>query len=588
MSNLYKDLESSLKKKLKFSLFREVDDLDVDAINVETPRHSKHGHFSTNAAMVLAKQLRRSTKEIAEEIASDLLTEDHIISVDVAGPGFINICFSDIYWSNHLVTILDPSFLYGSRSVGHGTKVNIEYVSANPTGPMHVGHCRGAVVGDALANLLEFSGFDVTREYYINDAGGQIEVLARSVFMRYRDACCDVISELSGDFYYSGSYLLPVAEDLRRRYGNSLLKMSEKDWYSIVKEFSINAMMGMIRSDLDALGVRHDIFFSESSLHLVSPSKTTPIAEAIKVLSEADLIYEGTLPPPKKKSSENWEDRQQLLFRSTNMGDDIDRALIKSNGDYTYFAADVGYFKDKFDRGFKEMILILGADHNGYVKRMNALSKAISGGKARLSICLCQLVKLYRDGEPVKMSKRSGNFITLREVVDEVGSDAVRFMMLYRKNDAPLDFDFSRVNEQNKDNPVFYVQYAYARCCSIFRQASQELGINLDTKSLQTAKVELLKAKDELALIRKLAEFPKVIDVSSRTHEPHRVAFYLYELAALFHGHWSKGISEPKLRYINTKSLDLTVARLSLVQGIRNVIASGLRIIGVSQPQEMH
>jgi arginyl-tRNA synthetase len=451
---------------------------------------------------------------------------------------------------------------------------------------MHVGHCRGAVVGDALANLLSFAGYEVTREYYTNDAGGQIEVLARSAFLRYREALGEDIGEIP-EGLYPGEYLVPLGKALAEKHGNALLAMSDDEWLPLVKDASIDAMMDLIRSDLAALGVKHDVFFSERTLHAVE-GNSSKISETVGTLENAGLVYTGTLPPPKGVAPEDWEDREQLLFRSTDVGDDMDRALMKSNGDYTYFAADVAYFKDKFDRGFEEMVFILGADHGGYVKRMEALGRAISGGSAQVTIRLCQLVKLYRDGQPFTMSKRSGNFITLREVVDEVGRDAVRFMMLYRKNDAPLDFDFAKVTEQSKDNPVFYVQYAHARCHSVFRQAKRDMpDLGQGAEAWGKADLRLLTDEGEATLIRKLAEYPRILDAAAKSHEPHRLAFYLFELASLLHSQWNRGRDLPDLRFINQENAELTSARLALVYAVSNIIASGLGIIGADAPEEM-
>ncbi len=445
---------------------------DLSRVTVEPPRDPAHGDMATNAALVLAKPAKQNPRAIAERIAAALASDTDIATVEIAGPGFINVRLTPTIWQEQVRTVLKQGQGYGGGTV-EPRKINVEYVSANPTGPMHVGHCRGAVVGDALANLLAFAGHDVTREYYTNDAGGQIEVLARSVFLRYREALGQDIGAIP-EGLYPGDYLVPVGRTLAAEYGDALLTMDEDDWLPLVKDRSIDAMMDLIRDDLTQLGVSHDVFFSERTLHAATGDSTL-IGHAIADLEARDLVYKGTLPPPKGAKPDDWEDREQLLFRSTQVGDDIDRALVKSNGDYTYFAADVAYFKDKFERGFSEMIFVLGADHGGYVKRMEALAKAVSGGDAKATILLCQLVKLYRDGEPFKMSKRSGDFVTLRDVVEEVGRDAVRFMMLYRQNNAPLDFDFAKVTEQSKDNPVFYVQYAHARAASVFRQVAKDM-----------------------------------------------------------------------------------------------------------------
>ncbi|MEC9342792.1 MAG: arginine--tRNA ligase, partial [Pseudomonadota bacterium] len=458
--------------------------------------------------------------------------------------------------------------------------------SANPTGPMHVGHCRGAVVGDALANLLAFSGYEVTREYVINDAGVQIDVLARSVELRYREALGEKIGEVPAGLY-PGDYLVPLGEALAGEYGERLKEMDEAARMEVLRERSVDAMMALIRQDLAALNVHHDVFFSERTLH----DKRNGVSEIDRMLDEMrtkGFVFEGRLPPPKGEVPEDWEDREQTLFRSTEVGDDMDRPLVKSDGSYTYFAADVAYFKNKFDRGFDRMVYVLGADHGGYVKRLRAVARAIAGDETVLDVLLCQLVKLYRGGEPVRMSKRSGDFVTLREVVDEVGRDAVRFMMLYRKPEAPLDFDFARVTEQSRDNPVFYVQYAHARTRSVFRQAGEELpGVDLSDVSLSKADLTLLENDGEIALIAKMAEFPRMIEQAARADEPHRVAFYLYELASELHQHWSRGKEKPELRFVNQDDAKLTMARLAMLRALSFILGSGLAIIGASAPDEM-
>lgn len=562
-------------------------DVPADAlarVAVEPPRDASHGDVATNAAMLLAKPLGRKPRDVAEEIAAVLRADADVEAVEVAGPGFINLRLSPAFWTGFLKTSLAQGGGVGATRLGKGLKVNVEYVSANPTGPMHVGHCRGAVVGDALARLLAKAGFDVTKEYYINDAGGQIDVLARSVFLRYREALGETIEIPEG--LYPGDYLKPVGEALKATWGDRLLTMPEAEWLPVVKKLAVDMMMDMIRADLALLGVRHDLFFSEKTLHDPRGNGPSEIAEMIDEFRKRDLVYDGRLPPPKGQLPEDWEDREQVLFRSSTAGDDVDRPLVKSDGSYTYFAADVAYMRSKYLRGFKQMIFILGADHGGYVKRLEAVGSAISGGSIEVIVRLCQLVKLYRGGEPVKMSKRSGDFVTLAEVVEEVGPDAVRFMMLMRKNDAPLDFDFVKVKEQSKDNPVFYVQYAHARCHSILRQA-REVAPDVAAADESVAPLHLLADPSELALIRKLAEFPRIIDAAADTHEPHRVAFYLYELASDFHGHWNAGKDNVSLRFVNPDEPLLTHARLALVRAVRNVLASGLEVLGVNAPEEM-
>ncbi|NUS67524.1 MAG: arginine--tRNA ligase [Ensifer adhaerens] len=584
--NLFTDFESRIKDILETleSVREKRSELDFGRVNVEPPRDPSHGDVATNAAMVLAKPLGMNPRALAELIVEKLKQDPEVTDVSVAGPGFINVRLSVSYWQKLLSGMARAGVDYGRSVVGGGRKVNVEYVSANPTGPMHVGHCRGAVVGDALANLLAFSGYEVTKEYYINDAGSQIDVLARSAFLRYRQALGEEIGEIPPGLY-PGDYLVPVGEALADEFGTSLRLMPEDQWMPLVKDRTIDAMMAMIREDLAALNVNHDVFFSERTLHA---NGAAAIRTAINDLTFKGHVYKGTLPPPKGQLPEDWEDREQTLFRSTEVGDDIDRPLIKSDGSYTYFAADVAYFKDKFDRGFDEMIYVLGADHGGYVKRLEALARAVSGGSSKLTVLLCQLVKLFRDGEPVKMSKRSGDFVTLRDVVDEVGRDPVRFMMIYRKNSEPLDFDFAKVTEQSKDNPVFYVQYAHARCRSVFRQAADAFpDLNLESADLASAVLGQITDPAELQLVAKLAEYPRVIEAAALAQEPHRIAFYLYDLAAAFHAHWNKGKENPELRFVNDKNRELSTARLGLVHAVASVLKSGLSITGTSAPEEM-
>lgn len=584
--NLFADFETRIKNALEQidSIKEKRSTLDFGRIVVEPPRDPSHGDAATNAAMVLAKALGTNPRALAEVIGEKLKEDGDIAEVSVAGPGFINIRLSTGYWQRLLATIITEGTDFGRSTLGRDRKVNVEYVSANPTGPMHVGHCRGAVVGDALANLLAFAGYDVAKEYYINDAGAQIEVLARSVFLRYREALGEKIGEIPAGLY-PGDYLVPVGQALAEEFGTRLHNMPEEEWLEIVKERAIAAMMVMIRDDLATLNVHHDVFFSERTLHANGAAK---IRTAINDLTFKGHVYRGTLPPPKGQLPEDWEDREQTLFRSTEVGDDIDRPLMKSDGSYTYFAADVAYFKDKFDRGYSEMIYVLGADHGGYVKRLEAVARAVSEGKTKLTVLLCQLVKLYRDGEPVKMSKRSGDFVTLREVVEEVGSDSVRFMMLYRKNSEPLDFDFAKVTEQSKDNPVFYVQYAHARCMSIFRQAKEAFpDLDFEATDFAGAVAGQITDPTELQLIGKLAEYPRVIEAAAQSQEPHRLAFYLYDLASSFHAHWNKGKDLPELRFVNDKQRQLSIARLGLVHAVASVLKSGLSITGTAAPVEM-
>ena len=583
--NIFNEFEQKIKELLQQSDIKTKDGspLDLSRMSIEAPRDPSHGDLATNAAMVLSKSVGCNPRALAERIATLLETDKDIESVNVAGPGFINLRLTDGFWRNVLKTIIKSGSSFGRSELGLGKKVNVEYVSANPTGPMHVGHCRGAVVGDVLANLLSFTGHDVVKEYYINDAGGQIDVLAKSVFLRYREALGENIGKIP-EGLYPGDYLVPVGEALKKEFGDKLLAMSEEERLPLIKERSVDAMMRMIRDDLAALNVHHDVFFSEKTLHA---DNAKAIRSTINDLTLKGYVYKGTLPPPKGQASDDWEDREQTLFRSTDVGDDQDRPLIKSDGSYTYFAADVAYFRNKFERRFNEMIYVLGADHGGYVKRLQAVAKAISGGKAKLTALLCQLVKLLRDGQPVVMSKRAGSFVTLRDVVDEVGRDPVRFMMIYRKSDAPLDFDFAKVTEQSKDNPVFYVQYACARCHSTFRKAEELLNLSNFSREELVSHLEKLTDAGEIALIKKLAEYPRVIEQATLNYEPHRLAFYLYDLASFFHGHWNKGTENEDLRFIKLNDRELSLARLGLIQAVSDVLSSALGIIGVDAPVEM-
>lgn len=583
--NIFADFNARITRAVEALDLKDKDggSLDLSRIAVEPPRDPSHGDLATNAAMVLAKPTGQSPRALAERLAQALRADIDIAAADVAGPGFVNLRLRDAFWQVHLTALLGEGRNYGRSTVGGGRKANVEYVSANPTGPMHVGHCRGAVVGDALANLMAFAGYDVTKEYVINDAGSQIDVLGRSAMLRYREALGDDIGEIPAGLY-PGDYLIPVGQALANEFGRSLLQMADEEALAVVKDRTIDAMMAMIREDLALLNVHHDVFFSERTLHADNARK---IRSAINDLTLKGHIYKGKLPPPKGEKPDDWEDREQTLFRSTAVGDDMDRALVKSDGTFTYFAADVAYLKDKVDRGFVELIYVLGADHGGYVKRLEALARAISGNEAKLTVLLCQLVRLFREGEPVRMSKRSGDFVTLREVVEEVGRDPIRFMMLYRKNDAPLDFDFAKVTEQSKDNPVFYVQYASARCHSVFRQASEQLGeANFDRNRLAAA-TNLLTDEGEIGLIRKLAEYPRLIESAALALEPHRLAFYLYDLASSFHGHWNRGTENPDLRFVKVNDRQLTHARLGLVQAVSDVLTSGLTLIGADAPTEM-
>jgi arginyl-tRNA synthetase len=566
--------------------------IDQSRIVVEPPRESAHGDMATNAAMVLAKDAGTKPRALAEAIAAKLRADDLVANVEVAGPGFINLTLKPAAWVGALRAILAAGTNYGRGEVGGETAVNVEYVSANPTGPMHVGHCRGAVFGDALANLLAFTGFAVTREYYINDAGAQVDALARSAFLRYREALGEEIGAIP-EGLYPGDYLKPVGTALAAEYGATLKDKPEAEWLPVVRNRAIEMMMAQIRDDLRSLNVVQDVFFSERSL---IEGARDQVGETIAALRRAGYVYEGRLPPPKGAPVEDWEDREQTLFRATAFGDDVDRPLMKSDGSYTYFASDIAYHKNKVDRGFRSLIDVWGADHGGYVKRVQAAVNAVraitNAQTADLDVKIVQLVKLLRGGEPVKMSKRAGEFVTLREVVDEVGKDPVRFMMLYRKNDAVLDFDLAKVIEQSRDNPVFYVQYGHARCQSVFRNA-REVVPDLPSEPaarasmLAAAPLDRLDDTGELALMRRLALYPRLIEAAALAHEPHRIAFYLFDLASDFHTQWNRGKDASHLRFIIQNDPQMTMARLALVQGVVTVLASGLGLLGVEAPDEM-
>jgi arginyl-tRNA synthetase len=562
--------------------------LDLARIVVEPPREATHGDLATNAAMVLAKDAGVKPRELAERIAAELERLPQVTGTQVAGPGFINLTLDRSVWRAILSAAITAGPDYGRSHSGRSETVNVEYVSANPTGPMHVGHGRGTVFGDALANLLAFDGYAVSREYYINDAGVQVDVLARSAFLRYREALGEDVGPIP-EGLYPGDYLKPVGQALAAEHGDALKDKSDAEWLPLVREKSIAMMIAEIKDDLAALNVRHDVFFSERSL---SVGNGGAVEATIEELRNRGLVYEGRLPPPKGQAVEDWEDREQTLFRSTKFGDDVDRPLRKSDGSYTYFASDIAYHRSKFERGFRHLIDVWGADHGGYIKRVQAAVRAVSGGAADLDVKIIQLVKLLRGGEPVKMSKRAGEFVTLREVVDEVGRDAVRFMMLYRKNDAVLDFDLAKVIEQSRDNPVFYVQYGHARAKSIFRNAREMLpDLPQDDREratyLMKAPLERLEHEDEITLMKKIAAWPRVVQGAAEAHEPHRVAFYLYELASEFHALWTRGKDMPYLRFIIFDDPQITVARLGLVQGVMTVLASGLGLLGVEAPEEM-
>ncbi len=553
--------------------------LDLANVAVEPPRDPAHGDMATNAAMVLAKPAGQPPRAIADALAARLGRDPRISAAEVAGPGFLNLRLSNLVWQGVVKAALQDGRDFGRSNAGAGRKVNVEFVSANPTGPMHVGHVRGAVVGDALSNLLAFAGWDVTREYYINDGGAQVDVLARSAYERYREA--NGLEPEIREGLYPGDYLVPVGEALKAKYGDTLLDKGEQYWMAEIREFATQMMMQMIRDDLAQLGVRMDVYSSEKALY-----GTGKIEAAIQTLREAGLIYEGTLEPPKGKTLEDWEPRQQTLFRSTAHGDDVDRPVMKSDGSWTYFAPDIAYHFDKVQRGFDELIDIFGADHGGYVKRMKAAVAALSHGRVPLDIKLIQLVKLYKNGEPFKMSKRAGTFVTLRDVVEQAGADVTRFMMLTRKNDVALDFDFAKVLEQSKDNPVFYVQYANARINSVIRKA-QAAGIDTSDAVLAQADLGQLSHPAEIDMAQQIAEWPREVEIAAKGNEPHRIAFFLYELASEFHGLWNKGNDDASLRFYQEGNVATTSAKIALIRATGVVISAGLAILGVTPVEEM-
>lgn len=552
--------------------------LDYSAVAVEPPRDAAHGDMATNAAMVLAKPAKQAPRAIAEALAARLAGDPRIAAAEVAGPGFLNLRLNPSVWQGLIRDVLTEGTAYGRSALGQGQKVNVEFVSANPTGPMHVGHVRGAVFGDALARLLSYTGHDVTREYYINDGGAQVDVLARSAYERYREA--NGLEPEIREGLYPGDYLVPVGEALKETFGTALLDRPESEWLVTVRDFASRRMMDMIRDDLALLGVTMDVYSSEKALY-----GTGQIEKVIDRLRALGLVYEGTLEPPKGKTPEDWEPRQQTLFRSTAFGDDVDRPVMKSDGSWTYFAPDIAYHYDKVERGFDALIDVFGADHGGYVKRMKAAVAALSNGRVPLDIKLIQLVKLWKNGEPFKMSKRAGTFVTLRDVVEQAGADVTRFVMLTRKNDAALDFDFDKVLEQSKDNPVFYVQYANARVNSVLRKA-REAGIDCDDAALAGADLSLLSHEAELELARKIGEWPRLVEIAARSNEPHRVAFYLYELASDLHGLWNRGNDDATLRFIQDNKAT-SQAKIALVRAAGVVISAGLGILGVTPVEEM-
>ncbi|WP_018632829.1 arginine--tRNA ligase [Neomegalonema perideroedes] len=553
--------------------------LDTAAVAMETPRDPAHGDLATNAALVLAKPAKMAPRDLAEALAEKLRAHPQVRSAEPAGPGFLNLRVDEAVWRAELREAVDLGAAWGRSEIGAGKSVDVEFVSANPTGPLHVGHMRGAVFGDALSSLLQAAGWSVTREYYINDAGGQVDTLARSAYLRYLEAHDRSIEIPEG--YYPGEYLRDVGAALRAEFGDRFVDQPEEVWLEPIREFAVARMMDEIREDLAALNIHMDLYSSEKAI-----AQSGAVEKAIGRLEDMGLIYRGVLEPPKGKLPEDWEPREQTLFRSTAYGDDVDRPIRKSGGSWTYFAPDIAYHYDKTQRGYDLLIDVLGADHGGYVKRLKAAVAALTEGRTPLDVRLCQMVNLFKNGQPYKMSKRSGNFVTLRDVIDEVGPDVARFVMLMRKNDAQLDFDFDKALEQSKDNPVWYVQYAHARTASLARQA-QEAGLLFDDAALATADADLLDHPSEMALIRKIAEFPRHVEGGAQAQEPHRIAFYLYDLAGVFHALWSRGKEEEELRFVQASDPEGTKARLALVRATQLTLANGMRILGVTPMDEM-
>jgi arginyl-tRNA synthetase len=579
MSQIYSHIKEIISNSASISLNLDRKTLDEIDFSVEKPNEEKNGEISSNISLIIQKLVRENPIDIANKIVLELKKCSEFIKVDVAKPGFINLWLDSSMWQNYLKNSLELDDLIDCN-IGKGRTVNVEYVSANPTGPLHIGHCRGAVFGDVLSNLLQKTGHQVTKEYYINDAGSQIKNLTNSVFIRYQELIGKKFSEYPGDFY-PGDYLVPVAQHFASTYNSKLLEMNDEERFLLIKPFTINFMMNLIKEDLAAISIYQDIFISEQDL--VSNGK---IDEAIKALKKSNLIYEGVLEPPKGKKPDDWEPRPQMLFKSTKYGDEVDRPLQKSNKEWTYFANDIAYHFDKYQRGSNHLVDILGADHGGYVKRMTAAVAALSDNKASFTAKLCQMVKLTRNGKQIKMSKRSGEFITLREVIDEVGSDSIRFMMLYRKNEAPLEFDFTKVTEQSKDNPVFYVQYAHARISSVISKLNENNFSHMPS-NFENIDFTLIDNKHELDLVKKIADWNKTIESATNLHEPHRIAYYLYELSSVFHSLWSQGKIDPNLKFIIPNNETLTFARIGLLTLTQRTIKSGLDLLGVSSPHEM-
>jgi arginyl-tRNA synthetase len=581
--NVFREFEKVIEKSLEeMPVVAGAVEIASLRLAVEPPRDPSHGDVATNTAMVLAKRVGLKPRELAEDLCARLAGHEAVTSAEVAGPGFINLRIADGYWRERLRDVLREGVDYGASSMGQGKRVNVEYVSANPTGPLHAAHARGAVIGDALAMLLAKAGFDVCREYYINDAGAQVDTLARSSHLRYREALGEAIGEIP-DGHYPGEYLKDVGEALAARDGDIWLGKDEAEWLAPVRAFAIDAMVEGIKQDLQRLGVEMHVYSSERAL-----VESGGVDAVMRGLDEKGLLYTGVLEPPKGKTPDDWEPRPQRLFKATQFGDDVDRPIQKSDGSWTYFASDVAYHLDKFRRGFADMIDVWGADHGGYVKRMQSAVRAVTGDQGALDVKICQIVHMMQDGKPVRMSKRAGTFVTLADVIDSVGKDVIRFIMLTRRNDQPLEFDLAKVTEQSRDNPVFYVQYAHARCHSVLRHAAELFaGKDLSDAGLAGADLDCLTDSSELGLIKQLAGWPRMVESAAEAHEPHRVAFFLSEVAAGFHGLWNKGKDDAALRFIVEDDETVTLARLALVRGVATVIASGLGVMGVEPLEEL-
>ena len=579
MKNIYHYFRGEIASSCTQILNMSLDDILSTSFIVEKPKNEENGDLSSNIALVLSKKIVENPFTLAEKIRDILKNLDFFEEVNVAKPGFINLKLKHNIWTSFLRDLsLSEEII--SCNIGNGRSVNIEYVSANPTGPLHVGHCRGAVFGDVLSSLLKATGHTVTKEYYVNDAGSQIDLLAKSVMVRYRELFEGPLKTFPKDLY-PGEYLIPVAESLKSEFKETLLNQKESEYLGKVKEKTVALMLLRIKKDLEKLNIHQDIFVSE--LDLVNKGK---IDDAIEQLKSQDLIYQGVLNQPKGKNIDDWEPREQMLFKSSLFGDEIDRPLMKSNGEWTYFANDIAYHFDKYKRGSQHLIDILGADHGGYIKRMDAAVQALTLNKASFTAKLCQMVKLIKGGKQLKMSKRSGDFITLDEMINEVGSDSIRFMMMYRKNEAPLEFDFDKVTEQSKDNPVFYVQYAHARISSVIRKMSHEKDI-YKIKNFNDCNFDLLINEYEINLIKKILDWNSIIETSVLLSEPHRIAYYLYELSGIFHSLWNQGKIDPSLRFIEIQNNDLSFARIALIFAAQRTIKSGLDLLGVTAPNEM-